>query len=433
VNVAHINLGDLARDQGDWVRAQSLYADALAQLRLVGDAWGIALALYSLGLVQSHLRDDEQALKLYTESLRHYAAVGFLVGIGMLDVLEALCEIYARRGDVTRAARGLMVAAARRASIGAPIPPTERTRYDETMAAVRAILGEPAFATIQADTRALSVEHVVTEALSVARPPTAPVVAPEPALNIYALGASRVLVGEHVVQPTEWKYTKAKELFFYLLCHASVTKAQIGLELWPDASPEQLRNYFHRAMHYVRKALGHAEWIRFEDETYTFDPQTNYWCDLREFEASVKEAQRVCRAGLAQAETRVRAIQCLEAAVKLWQGDFLDDLDAGEWAILKRESLHQTFLQALLDLGALYLAEARYADAVAIYQRALSLDNYLEIAHRELMRAYARQGDAARAARHFEELRRLMRAEFGAEPAAETRLLYERLKRGDDV
>lgn len=432
-NVAQINLGDLARDESDWVRAQSLYADALAQLRLVGDAWGVALALYSLGLVQSHLHDDAQALTLYTESLQLYHTIGFLVGIGMIEVLEALCEIYARQDDRTRAARGLSVTAARRADIGAPIPPTERAHVEATRQAVRAVLGEQAYAAIQAETRTLSVEQVVADVLSAERPTAAPVVVPEPALRIYTLGMSRVLVGERVVPPAEWKYTKAKELFFYLLCNPPATKAQIGLELWPDASPEQLRNYFHRALHYVRKALGYPEWIVFADDTYTFNRCLTYWCDLDEFEARLREARALLQAGLPPPAQRAQVIQLLEEAAQLKRGDFLEDLDAGDWAIFRREQLHQSLLQALLDLGQVYLAEARYADATRTFQRTLALDNYLEIAHRELMRTYARMGDAARAVRHFNEWQRLMRQELGAEPSPETRLLYERLRRGDDV
>ena len=433
VNVARINLGDLARDEGDWVRAQSLYADALAHLRPVGDAWSIALALYSLGLVASHQHDEVQARKYYLESLQLYHRVGFLIGIGMIEVLEALCELDARQGDYRRAARGLGVAAAQRARSGAPIPPTERARDEQMREAIRAALGKRTDAAIQAEARTLSVEQVVMEQLDTEQPRVTPVVAPERAVEIYVLGATRVIVGKRVLQPADWKYTKARELFFYLLCNPPATKAQIGLDLWPEASPAQLRNNLHRAMHYVRKALGHSKWIVFEQETYTFDRRVNYWCDLHEFEARWQEGQALCRGGLAQASTRARAIQCLEAAVQLWRGDFLQDLDPGEWAILKREALHQSFLQALLDLGSLYFSEVRYADAIAVYQRAVSEDAYLEVAHRELMRAYARQGETARAMRHFDAWRRMLRAEFGAEPAVETRVLYERLRRGDDV
>lgn len=443
VNVVRINLGDLARDEGDWVRAQSIYADALAQLRQVvdpatsaraGDPWSVALALYSLGLVSSHLRDDTQALTLYTESLRLYHSVGFLVGIGMIEVLEALCEIYSSRGDWVRAARALHVAATRRAASGAPIPPPDRRRYEETMQFLRSALGAAAYAAMESDARTLTIEQVVAEVLGEPRAlrGAAPVTVQPPALRVFALGATRVVVGKRVLHPADWKYTKSKELFFYFLANPPTTKAQIGLDLWPDASPDQLRNILHRVMHYMRKALGHPQWILFDEDTYTFDRHINFWCDLNEFEARLKEAQSLLKSGLPPA-ARPRAIERLEAAAQLWRGDFLEDMDAGEWAIFRRENLRQSFLQALLDLGQLYLAEARYADAVEAFQRALSLDNYLEVAHRELMRAYARQGDAARAVRHFNEWRHLMREELSAEPSAETLLLYDRLRRGDDV
>jgi len=246
-------------------------------------------------------------------------------------------------------------------------------------------------------------------------------------------GVVRVVVGARALTPADWKYTKSKELFFYLLSNPPATKAQIGLDLWQDASPSQLRNIFHRALHYLRKALGHSEWIRFEDDAYTFDRRRAYWCDLHEFENELKTAQSLLKAGLPTTNLRPRAIESLEAAARLWRGDFLEDMDAGEWAIFRRENLRQSYLQGLLDLAQLYHADARYTDAIATLQRALSLDNYLEVAHRELMRAYARQGDAARAVRHFNELRRLMREELDAEPSAETLLLNERLKRGDDI
>jgi predicted ATPase/two-component SAPR family response regulator len=433
VNVARINLGDLARDEGDWVRAQSLYADALAHLRPVGDAWSIALALYSLGLVASHQHDEVQARKYYLESLQLYHRVGFLIGIGMIEVLEALCELDARQGDYRRAARGLGVAAAQRARSGAPIPPTERARDEQMREAIRAALGQRTDAAIQAEARTLTVEQVVMEIVGAEQPKMTPVATPEPVVKIYALGATRVVVGDRVLQPTDWKYTKARELFFYLLCNPPATKAQIGLELWPDASPKQVRNYFHRALHYVRKALGRPDWIVFTGDTYTFNHNLPHWCDIVAYDARLAEAQALLQSGLPPPAQRARALQLLEEAVQLQHGDFLADLDAGEWAIFRREQLHQSLLQALLDMGRLYLAEARYAEAARSFQRALTFDNYLEIAHRELMRTYARMGDVARAMRHFDEVRRMMRAEFGADPSAETFLLYDRLRRGDDV
>ena len=61
------------------------------------------------------------------------------------------------------------------------------------------------------------------------------------------------------------------------------------------------------------------------------------------------------------------------------------------------------------------------------------LDGYLELAHRGLLRCYARQGEAGRAVRHYQELRQLLRQELSTAPSSETTLLYERIRRGDDI
>jgi len=279
---------------------------------------------------------------------------------------------------------------------------------------------------------------VVAEALGTSEPepvlePLAAVgPAPEPDLRVYALGPTRVIVGARTLASTDWTYAKSRELCFYFLAQPPATKAQIGLDLWPDASEEQLRSQFHRALHHLRKALGHHEWIRFTSGTYTFNRAAPYWCDLHVFEAHLREAQALLRAGLPPVE-RARAVAYLEEATQLWRGDFLADLDAGEWAVFRREELRQAFLQALLDLGQLHFADARYAAAAACYRRLLVHDNYLELAHRELMRCYARQGELGQALRHYQALRQLLRDELGADPSAETTLLYERLRRGDDV
>jgi len=68
-----------------------------------------------------------------------------------------------------------------------------------------------------------------------------------------------------------------------------------------------------------------------------------------------------------------------------------------------------------------------------VYERVLTLDPYLELAQREAMRCCARLGETSHALRKYQSLRQLLRNELAAVPSAETTLLYERLRRGDDV
>ena len=123
----------------------------------------------------------------------------------------------------------------------------------------------------------------------------------------------------------------------------------------------------------------------------------------------------------------------LEAAVALWRGDFLAGVEMGDWAMYRREALRQAFLDGVLRLAELRFAAARYAVAADAFRQALALDSYLELAHRGLMRCFARQGEGSLAVRHFLNLQRLLHTDLRAVPSPETTLLYDRIRRGDNI
>jgi DNA-binding SARP family transcriptional activator len=353
----------------------------------------------------------------------------------VVEAVEAIAEVVSRQDHPRRAARWLAAAEAKREAMGAPVAPVDRNRYEAALDALRAALGEPVFAATWAEGRALPLEQAVAEALGEgAAPLPAAAAAPQPreAWRAFALGETRVRVGERTLADSDWTYAKAKELFFYLLTHPASGKAHIGLELWPDASPAQLRSAFHRTLHHLRRALGKAEWVVFENDAYALNRALGYWFDVQAFETHLAEARRALKSGVAPA-ARAEAVQHLEAALALYRGDFLADIDAGEWAIFQREELRRRNIEARLTLGELYFAEARYAQAADVYRRLIALDPYLETAHRELMRCLARQGETGQAVRHYQTLCQFLRDELRAQPAPETTLLFERLRRGDDV
>jgi non-specific serine/threonine protein kinase len=426
------NLGDIARDRGELDQAWDIYQACLAIFRETGDQWSAALTLHALGSIASAQNDDPRAEVLYRESLDLYRAVRYR--LGMVEALEAMAEVRAQRGDAARAARWMAVCEAQRSSMSAPVLATDRPHYAEAVRRARAALGDSAWTFTRMQARDLTLEQAVTEALSEEAPATSAVAAPKPDLQIYALGATRVIAGDRTLTSADWTYTKSKEMLFYLLIQPPVTKEQIGLDLWPDASEHQLRNIFHRAVHYLRQALGRPDWIVFAGGLYTFNRELPYWCDVPVFDDHVKQAHAIGRLEAMPSSThRARAIDHLTAAVQLWRGDFLEDLDAGEWAIFKREELRRNYIQALIDLGALHFAEAQYDRAAAVYRRLLALDTYLELAHRELMRCFVRQGEVGHALQHYQHLRDTLRRELQAEPSPETVMLYERLKRGEQV
>ena len=425
------NLGVLAELRHEFSQAANYHEDALARWKAMNYTWGIALTSIALGRVATERGELQRAVAFHLEGLKLYQAVDHREGIA--TSFEGLAGVAVKRRQAKQAARRLGVAAQLREALSVPPTPPERDVIERIAAEARSQLGSDAYQQAYAEGKVLRLEQALVEVVpeeTTATPSPVAATSLEPELRIYALGPTQVIAGGRALTSTDWTYHKAKELLYYFISQPPVTKAQIGLDVWPDASANQLRNIFHRAMHHLRKALGQPDWIVFADETYSFNRALNYRCDLHEFETLLGSIGSI--AGLKPAD-RAAAIQRLESAVQLWRGDFVEDLDAGEWAIFKREELRRRHVQALIDLGTLYFAEAQYDQAAAVYRRLLALDNYLELAHRELMRCFARQGEASHAIQHYQHLREMLQRELQAEPSPETAMLYERLKRGESV
>lgn len=139
--------------------------------------------------------------------------------------------------------------------------------------------------------------------------------------------------------------------------------------------------------------------------------------------------------GHASLHTCDECLARLAQAVDLYQGELLagfgvkDAPAFEEWLLLRRETLHQQVLAALHSLVQAYeqrddLQAHHYAS------QQLLLDPSREESHRQLMRILARRGLYSEALAQYESCRRLLYAELGVEPHAETVALYQQIREG---
>ena len=130
--------------------------------------------------------------------------------------------------------------------------------------------------------------------------------------------------------------------------------------------------------------------------------------------------------------------QQLAEAIALYRGDFLADFYLPEsnpfedWVTARRAYLQRRVLTALDKLTGHSLQDGDYATAAILARRQVALDNLRESAHRQLMLALAGSGQRAEALAQFEQCARLLRADLGIKPSAETRALAEHIAAGDD-
>jgi DNA-binding SARP family transcriptional activator len=168
-----------------------------------------------------------------------------------------------------------------------------------------------------------------------------------------------------------------------------------------------------------------TEWITQTNGHYWFNRTPTFWFDVDLFEACLREARQLGQ----NEDTRERVIERLKKAVDLYGGDFAENLLAGEWHTARSQRLCQGYLEALLTLGYLYIGAGQDEQAIALFRRAVEKEPYLEEAHLELIRSYARRNQRGQALRQYAVLTSVL-AELDATPSPEATALIEGVRHG---
>jgi predicted ATPase/DNA-binding SARP family transcriptional activator len=413
--------------------AEEAYMEADALWSAPLDEWGRSLACNSVAVIAWRRGDLDRAEAFARDSLRFSRAVADRWFASR--TLQVLGYIALERGLLPHAVRLLASSEALRAEVGARlmafevpewIRATERVRatlgsgYDEAWHAGVACGFDAAIEyALAADAPAVAHVAPATTAAAPVRPARAGPPPVEAALDVRALGFVEIRRNGRLLTNEEWTYAKPRELLFYLLCHPEGrTKEQIGLDLWPESPPARLRSSFHVTLHHLRRVLGAAEWVAFQEGRYLFRRIEPCAFDVERFEALLADDGDDARSSR------------LEAALEIYRGDFLDDAAFGDWTFEPRDRLRRRYAAAAIELAAVYEAGGRYDAAAETCRRVLARDNLEERAHRLLMQSLAAAGRTAEALRHHQVMVTLFREELDAAPSPETMRIAERLAAG---
>ncbi len=159
------NLGIIRLSRGDVERAQELCEESLAIRKTLVDKGGRAHTLTILGRIALIQGDAERATACYQESLTLRLETGEKEGIA--TALEGLAAVAGMQGQPVRAVRLSGAAQSLRTTLGAPLPPMDRSSYEQTVAAVRALLDEPTFTAAWTEGQAMPLVEALAEAAQV--------------------------------------------------------------------------------------------------------------------------------------------------------------------------------------------------------------------------------------------------------------------------
>jgi DNA-binding SARP family transcriptional activator len=119
--------------------------------------------------------------------------------------------------------------------------------------------------------------------------------------------------------------------------------------------------------------------------------------------------------------------------LRLCTGLFLEKDSQEQWAIQARDKLKAKFVRAVTLLGTALENRKDWPQAIALYARALELDNLSEGIYRRLMICYREQGEPAEALNVYRRCRDMLSIVLNVKPSPETDAIYASLTKHDAV
>jgi DNA-binding SARP family transcriptional activator/TolB-like protein len=189
---------------------------------------------------------------------------------------------------------------------------------------------------------------------------------------------------------------------------------QIVALFWPDLDQAHARTQLRKLLHALRSVIGSDVLPTRGDEEIRLD-QERVWCDAVAFTRSIKARE-------------------WSEALELYRGDLLEGLFPGgvgqefeTWLEDQRGILREQASQAAWECSSREDLAGRRAEAIELARRAVELDPDNEEGVRRLIAVLDRYGDRAGALRLYTEWQSRLQAEYGAEPAPETRKLARKV------
>ncbi len=242
---------------------------------------------------------------------------------------------------------------------------------------------------------------------------------PPPPLKIQTLGGLQVWQGGRRVEAKGLAQRRSGELLILLLSSPGLrlTLEEAAERLWPERPAAQ--DLLHQATSALRRVLEPdlpsrfpSRYLRVEDGSAQLLAPWNSgltaWVDFAAF-------------------TYTCQIADWEAALQIYQGDFLPELPFTDWCVPLRQHYSLLHQNALLQAARQRLENGAASAALQACRALLAVEPWQEQAVLVGMRAAVALGDIAAARRLYINLETALRQELGVAPQAELQDLFRQL------
>lgn len=214
-----------------------------------------------------------------------------------------------------------------------------------------------------------------------------------------------------------------RSLFAYLVLHRDRELARdlLAGTFWPDLPDNQARRRLSQSLWQIQTLLAESgvteSYIVATSSSVRFDPRSDFWLDVEEFEAAtalLKEGR----------DDDLRDVTRLEDAAELYRGDLLAGF-YDDWLLVDQQRYRERYFSLLAFLANLHKSRGDFDRAVVFARRLALHDPLREEAHREVMRLCFLAGRANEALLQYEVCYSALQDELGVEPQPATTELFE--------
>lgn len=239
-------------------------------------------------------------------------------------------------------------------------------------------------------------------------------------LSIQTLGKFEVWRGNNLTNARDWQREKARQLFQFFINNRGkwFSRDQLTDRLWPnldlEASNQNLKvalNALNRALEPGREPGQNPFFIQRYDALYGLNPAACVKLDVDDFIQLTSSSEP----------------EDLQAALELYQGDYLSDGETETWSFETRERMREVYLGTAHKLAEYHLNNAHYDETMRICHAILSIDHCNEPAFRLLMRSHAFRGNQSGVHSVFQRCTTLLQEDLDVSPSNETINLYHEL------
>lgn len=238
-------------------------------------------------------------------------------------------------------------------------------------------------------------------------------------LRIQTFGPFRVFFNNREITGANWRTTKSRDLFAYLVHqNQPVSIDQILEDLWPNYTPDKASANFHTTLYYLRQTFNRI----FEKDIITYGAKRY---QLRSELVAIDRFQFEEAVSLFAKKSIIdAAVDKLEDTLLLYKGDYLMDLDY-LWIVSTQENLKNMYFEMKLQLAQYYLDQKEYMQAIAHLRQLIKLRPYSEEVLALLISALAKIGDYKGVKEQYQTFTKSIFKELGLMPSPELTALYE--------